>query len=95
VSGLLFSIISGMNAIMIGIGIIGRWSMLLLKNQIPELQAEPVAIKFHMAVEMAIGLLSLTSGIMLLIGISWASYFFILTQGLLLYAFINSAGYYG
>ena len=88
-------IISGIYAIIIGLGIIGLWLILYLTNQIPELKTEPVAIKFHITAEMIMGILSLLSGIFLLVGLSWAPYFFILAMGLVIYAVINSAGYYG
>ena len=88
-------VISGIYAIVIGIGIIGLWLMLYLTKQIPELNSEPIAIVFHMTAETTMGILSLLSGIFLLIGLSWAPYFFVLSMGLVLYAVINSAGYYG
>jgi hypothetical protein len=88
-------IISGIYALVVGIGIIGLWLMLLLTNQVPELKTEPVAIKFHITAEITMGILSLLSGIFFLIGFSWAPYFFILAMGLVIYAVINSAGYYG
>ena len=80
---------------MIGVGIIGLWMMLLRTKQVPELETEPVAIKFHITAEMTMGILSLMSGIFLLIGLSLSTYFFILAQGLVIYAVINAAGYYG
>jgi len=88
-------IISGIYAIILGIGIIGLWTMLLLTKQVPELKTESVAIKFHITAEITMGILCLVSGILLLIGLSWAPYFFILAMGLVIYAVINSAGYYG
>ena len=88
-------IISGIYAIIMGIGILGLWLMLYLTNQIPELKTEPIAIAFHVTAETLMGALSLLSGIFLLIGFSWGSYFFILAMGLVIYAVINSAGYYG
>jgi len=88
-------IISGIIAVVIGIGIIGLWIMLILTKQVPELKTEPVAITFHITAEMIMGILSLVSGIFLLIGLSWAPYFFILAMGLVIYAVINAAGYYG
>jgi hypothetical protein len=87
-------IISGIYAIVIGIGIIGLWTMLYLTKQIPELKTEPIAIAFHITAEMVMGILSLLSGIFLLIGLPWAAHFFILAMGLIIYAVINSAGYY-
>lgn len=87
--------ISGIYAIIIGIGIITLWTMLLLTNQVPELRTEPIAIKFHITAELIMGILSLFSGIFLLIGFLWAPLIFILAMGLVIYAVINSAGYYG
>ncbi len=69
--------------------------MLYLTKQIPELETDPIAIAFHITAETIMGILSLLSGIFLLIGFSWAPYFFILAIGLVIYAVINSAGYYG
>ena len=87
-------IISGIYAIIIGLGIIGLWLMLILTKQVPEFKSEPVAIKFHITAEITMGTLSILSGIFLLIGVSWANYFFSLAMGLVIYAVINSAGYY-
>lgn len=87
-------IISGIYAIIIGIGIIALWLMLLKTNQVPELETEPIAVKFHIAAEMIMGILSLASGTFLLIGLPWARNIFILAMGLIIYAVINSAGYY-
>ena len=69
--------------------------MLYTTKQIPELKTEPVAIAFHITAESLMGILSLLSGIFLLSGLSWAPYFFILARGLVIYAVVNSAGYYG
>lgn len=88
-------LISGIYAILIGIGILGIWIMLFLTKQIPELNTEPVAIAFHITAEITMGILSLISGIFLFIGLSWAPYFFILAMGLVIYAVVNAAGYYG
>lgn len=69
--------------------------MLYRTKQIPELKTEPIAIKFHLTAEMTMGLLCLTSGILLLLGVSWSPYLYITAMGLVIYAVINSAGYYG
>ena len=88
-------IISGIYAIIIGIGIISLWLMLLRTKQVPELETEPIAIKFHITAEFLMGILALLSGILLLFSIPWAPYLFILAMGLVIYAVINSSGYYG
>lgn len=92
---MVLTIISGVYAIVIGIGILGLWIMLLLTKQVPELETEPIAIKFHIAAESAMGLISILSGIFLLVNLTWAPYIFALAMGLIIYAVINSAGYYG
>lgn len=88
-------IISGIYAIVVGLGIIGLWIMLLFTKQVPELKTEPVAIIFHITAEFIMGILSLVSGIFLLIDLSWGLYIFFLAMGAVIYAVINAAGYYG
>ncbi len=92
---MVLTILSGIYAIIIGIGIIGLWIMLLVTKQVPEIKTEPTAIAFHITAETTMGLLSLLSGILLLVNLPWAIYTFILAMGLVIYAVINSAGYYG
>ena len=69
--------------------------MLLITKQIPELETEPIAIGFHITAESIMGTISIVSGILMLINLSWALYPFILAMGLVIYSVINSAGYYG
>ncbi|MFX0043433.1 MAG: hypothetical protein ACFE8L_11015 [Candidatus Hodarchaeota archaeon] len=65
------------------------------EQQVPELKTEPVAITFHITAEFIMGILSLVSGIFLLIDLSWGPYIFFLAMGSIIYAVINAAGYYG
>jgi hypothetical protein len=95
VSKLVLIIISGIYAIIVGIGIIGLWIMMYRTKQIPELKTEPIAIRFHLIAEITMGLLCLVSGVLLLLGVSWSPYLYIMAMGLVIYAVINSAGYYG
>ena len=69
--------------------------MLIFTKQVPEMKTEPIAIGFHMVVEIIMGILSLISGILLLLNLVWAPHLFILSMGLVIYAVINSSGYYG
>ena len=91
---IVLSLISAIYSIIIGIGIIGLWLMLYLTKQIPELKTTPVEIKYHMTAEFLMGFLCLMSGFFLLMDFYWATYFFTLAMGLVIYAVINSAGYY-
>ncbi len=86
---IVLSIISGIYAIIVGIGIIGLWTMLYLTKKIPEIKTEPVAIGFHITAEITMGILSLLSGMFLLTNLLWAGYLFILAMGLVIYAVIN------
>lgn len=87
-------LISGIYAIVLGLGIIGLWIMLLATKQVPELKTEKIEIIFHITAESVMGILSLVSGILLLLNLNWAVYLFIMAMGLVTYAVINSAGYY-
>ena len=79
---MILTVISGIYSIIIGIGIIGLWIMLLATKQVPETETEPTAIAFHITAEITMGLLSLLSGVLLIINLSWALYIFILAMGL-------------
>ena len=90
---MLLSIISGIYSLIIGVGIIGLWLMLIFTRQIPEIKTEPIAIGFHIVVESIMGILSVLSGIILLLDLTWGALLFILASGLVIYAVINSSGY--
>ena len=92
---MLLSVVSGIYSLIIGIGIIGLWLMLILTKQVPEIKTEPIAIGFHIIIENIMGILSLISGVILFIDLACGSLLFILSSGLVIYAVINSAGYYG
>lgn len=92
---MVLSLISGIYAIILGLGIISLWIMLLRTKQIPELEDEPIAIGFHITAETLMGVVSIVSGILMFINLSWKIYPFILAMGMIIYSVINSAGYYG
>ena len=92
---MLLSVVSGIYSLIIGIGIIGLWMMLVISKQVPEIKTEPIAIGFHIIIENIMGILSLISGVILFIDLACGSLLFILSSGLVIYAVINSAGYYG
>ena len=91
---MVLSLVSGIFALIVGVGILGLWLMLILTKQVPEMKTEPIAIAFHIVVENVMGMLSVLSGIVLLLDLVWAPYLFILSMGLVIYAVINSSGYY-
>jgi hypothetical protein len=81
-------------AIVVGIGMIGIWSVSYFTNQIPELETEPMRIKFHLAAEFTTAIVLLAAGIGLLTGQNWALDTFLISMGMLLYTVIVSPGYF-
>ena len=81
-------------AIVVGSGMIGMWSVSYLSKQIPELESEPVRIKFHLAAEFATALLLICSGIALLTQQSWGIPAYLVAMGMLFYTAMVSPGYF-
>ena len=69
--------------------------MLIVTGNVPEFSTEPVAIAFHLTAELSMGVLALISGIMMLVGKKYANALYLVSSGLVIYAVINSSGYYG
>jgi hypothetical protein len=65
-----------------------------VKEQIPELQTEPIRIKFHIAAEMLTAASLLVAGVGLLISAPWASSLYLIAIGMLLYTSVVSPGYF-
>jgi peptidoglycan/LPS O-acetylase OafA/YrhL len=81
-------------ALVVGVGMIGQWLLFLATGQVPELQTEPLRIRFHLAAEFATAVALLIGGIALLTGQSWGRWFYLLAMGMLLYTVIVSPGYF-
>jgi hypothetical protein len=81
-------------AILIGIGMIAQWTLSYVKGQIPELQTEPIRIKFHIAAEMFTAAFLLVAGIGLLISMPWATSLYLISVGMLFYTSVVSPGYF-
>ena len=81
-------------AIAVGVLMIGQWSFFYLSNQIPELEAEPYRILFHLAGEFATAIALIVGGIGLLTGQAWSSWLYMLAMGMLLSTVIVSPGYF-
>ncbi|NPD89317.1 MAG: hypothetical protein HGN29_11375 [Asgard group archaeon] len=92
---MILEIISGIYALIVGAGMIGIWIILLITKQVPEIKTAPIDISLHITAEYLTGLLSILSGILLLVNITWAGILFIVSLGMVIYAVINAGGYYG
>ena len=86
-------------AIIVGLGMIGIWTLLLITGQDPQLQYELQTIP--VSISMAIVSDFLTAGVLLVAGIglirnrNWAVKVFLLSMGFLFYSVVNAAGFYG
>jgi len=85
---------SSIFAIVVGLGMIGQWTLSYLSGQIPELVDEPIRIGFHLAAEMVTALCLIVSGIGLTVKWRWARPVHFISLGMLLYTAIVSPGYF-
>jgi hypothetical protein len=81
-------------AIVVGMGMIGMWAVSYFTRQIPELEREPVRIKFHLAAEFITAFSLITAGIGLLAHQGWGLSAYLIATGMLLYTVIVSPGYF-
>ena len=81
-------------AIVVGIGMIAMWSVSYLSKQIPELETEPIRIKFHLTAEFATAIILLVAGIGMITNQDWAVSTYLVAMGMLLYTVIVSPGYF-
>lgn len=81
-------------ALVVGAGMIVQWSISFLRRQIPELESEPVRIRFHLAGEIVTALTLVVSGACLFTDNRWGPMLFLIAIGMLLYTVIVSPGYF-
>ncbi|MGD8397656.1 MAG: hypothetical protein PVG11_02250 [Anaerolineae bacterium] len=81
-------------ALVVGAGMICQWVLFLATGQVPELETEPLRIRFHLAAEFATAIALLVGGVALLTGQAWGQWFYLLAMGMLLYTVIVSPGYF-
>ena len=81
-------------AIVVGLGMIGQWTMSFITKGIPELETEPIRIWFHIIGELITAIALLISGIGLFAGWSWAVVLYLVASGMLIYTAIVSPGYF-
>jgi len=85
---------SALFAIIVGVGMIGQWSVSYASKQIPELDTEPIRIWFHITGEMVTAIMLIISGIGLLAATTWSPTLFFVSLGMLFYTAIVSPGYF-
>ena len=85
---------SAIYALCVGALMLVQWTFFLLTGNVPELQSAPWSIAFHLAAEFLTAILLIISGMMLLKGLLLAKQVFLLSVGMVVYAMVNSAGYF-
>jgi len=82
--------------LVVGLGIIGLWTTLLLKRSVPEIAEGDRAIYFHIAAEYMLGVALVAGGLsLLLVGDeTWVKVLAAAAAGGVIYSTINSPGYY-
>ena len=71
-----------------------QWAFFLLTGNVPELQTAPWSIAFHLAAEFLTAIMLIISGMMLIKSHRFAKQLFLLADGMVIYAMVNSAGYF-
>lgn len=81
-------------AIIVGVGMIGQWSIAYFNYPIPELATEPIRIRFHIAAEIITALALILAGFSLLKKQPWRLIAFPISMGMVFYTIIVSPGYF-
>src|SRR5205809_8102612 len=82
-------------AFVVGIGMLAIWAYLLLTNNVPELQADPVPTWVHIGAEVLTATLLLAAGAGLVTHRSWARKAYLIAIGALLFTVIHAVSFYG
>jgi len=86
--------LSAIYAIIIGLIMMGMWSVFVFTNQIPELNTGSIEIIYHLIAEFLTAILLIVSGIGLVKRKNWSLHLLLVSLGMLFYTTIVSAGYY-
>ncbi len=78
----------------VGLLMISQWLFFILSGNLPEFSITPIEISIHIFVETLTALALLVSGYRLLKKKKYSIKLNILAQGMLIYAIINSSGYF-
>lgn len=85
---------AGIYSIVVGVLMIGQWAFFLATGKVPELEREPLRIRFHLAGEFLTAAALMVGGGGLLAGTGWGVPLYLVATGMLLYTVIVSPGYF-
>ena len=81
-------------SILIGVSIIGMWTILYIIGSIPEFDKEPIRIGMHLFAEIAAGIILILGAYGLLSNKRWGYNIYLISMGMLIYTLLVSPGYY-
>ncbi len=81
-------------SIVVGVLMIGQWAFFLVVGAVPELQTEPIRIRFHLLGELVTALFLIVGGLAVLQKRDWAKPAALVAAGMLAYTAIVSPGYF-
>lgn len=81
-------------SLVVGVSMIGMWTMFYFSGGIPELKTKPVEITLHLAAELSTAVLLIIGSWGLIKRRPWGIQAHSLSLGMLLYTLIASPGYY-
>ena len=81
-------------SILIGVSIIGMWTILYITGSIPEFDTEPIRIGMHLFAEIATGIISILGAYGLQSNKRWGYNVDLISMGMLIYTLLVSPGYY-
>jgi len=80
--------------IVVGFGMVAQWTFFIASGSVPEFQAEPWRIIFHLVGELITALVLIISGTATLRSIPWGRKVLLLGLGMVIYSEIVSPGYF-
>ena len=80
--------------VIIGLLMVGMWTVLLTTGQVMETGTAPLEISYHLVSEFLTAFLLVIGGYGLYTGRGWGFGIFLVSMGMLLYSVINATGYY-
>jgi len=81
-------------SIIVGSLMIVQWIFFLFAGLVPEFETEPFSIVTHLIAESLTAIALIITGIGLLKGASWSREVSLIASGMLIYAIMNSSGYF-
>jgi len=86
--------IAAVYSIIVGVSMIGMWTVFYATGGIPELYTEPAKITMHIIAEFVTAIALILGGFGLIPNRKWGFQAYLLSMGMLMYTLIVSPGYY-